>query len=68
MWYLLLGLVVGIAVSYVIFNLDTDGTLRVDHSNPEKDSYLFEIDNLDRINKKKRIKLKVDNNADLSPK
>lgn len=68
MWYLLLGLVVGIAVSYVIFNLGTDGTLRVDHSNPEKVSYLFEIDNLDRIDKKKRIKLKVDNNAHLSPK
>ena len=42
------------------------GTLRIDHSNPEKDTYDFHINNLDGLSKKKRITLKVDNNADLS--
>lgn len=44
----------------------TSGTLRIDHSNPKKDVYRFEIDDLDALSKKKRIVLKVDNNADLS--
>lgn len=42
------------------------GILRIDHSNPDKDTYRFEIDNLDELSKKKIIVLKVDNNADLS--
>lgn len=46
----------------------TCGTLRIDHSNPEKDLYRFDIDDLDSLVKKKRIILRVDNNADLSQK
>ncbi len=46
----------------------TYGTLRIDHSNPEKDVYRFDIDDLDSLAKKKRIILLVDNNADLSQK
>ncbi len=42
------------------------GTLRIDHSNPEKDVYRFEIDDLDKLSTKKHIVLKVDNTADLS--
>ena len=41
------------------------GTLRIDHSNPEKDIYRFEVDNLDKVSKNKRIMMKIDNNADL---
>ena len=48
--------------------LRAQGTLRIDHSNPEKDVYLFEIDSLDDVNNKKRIVLKIDHNADLSQK
>lgn len=44
------------------------GVLRVDHSNPEKDVYRLEIDNLEALAKKKFVVLKVDNNADLSQK
>ena len=44
----------------------TCGTLKIDRSNPEKDVYRFDVDNLDSLSKKKRIVLKVDNNADLS--
>lgn len=46
----------------------TYGTLRIDHSNPEKDVYRFDIDDLDSLSKKKRIILLVDNNATLSQK
>lgn len=42
------------------------GTLLIDHSNPEKDIYRFKINNLDKLSKKKEIRLLVDNNADLS--
>ena len=45
---------------------NTFGTLKIDHSNPEKDVYLFEIGDIDSLRKKKRIILKVDNNAVLS--
>ena len=44
------------------------GILRIDHSNPEKDVYRFEINNLDKLNKKRRIVLKIDHKADLSSK
>ena len=44
----------------------TCGTLKIDRSNPAKDLYRFDIDNLDALSNKKRIVLKVDNKADLS--
>ena len=53
----------------VIFtsNRKPSGTLRIDHSNPEKDIYRMEFeDDLDKLGKKKRVILKIDNNADLS--
>jgi hypothetical protein len=39
------------------------GVLKIDHSNPEKDVYRFEIDRIESLNKKKRVVLKVDHNA-----
>lgn len=42
------------------------GTLRIDHSNPEKDIYRIEIDDLDSLSRKKRVILDVDNSAVLS--
>lgn len=42
------------------------GTLRIDQSDPEKDIYRIDIDDLDNLAKKKRVVLKVDPNADLS--
>lgn len=52
----------------ILRNANTAGTLKVDHSNPEKDIYRFEIDRFDDLDKKKRIVLKVDHSADLSQK
>lgn len=44
------------------------GKLKIDHSNPEKDIYRLEIEDLDSLNKKKHVTLKVIHNADLSQK
>ena len=67
---LIMGMVIGILVSLFVRSLFiASGTLKIDHSDPEKDKYLFVIDGeLDRLSKKKKIVLKVDNNADLSQK
>ena len=67
---ILIGLVVGSIVSNIIFFIRyrTVGTLRIDHSDPVKDVYRIEIDDLDGLIKKKHVILKVDNNADLSQK
>lgn len=46
----------------------TSGTLKIDHSNPEKDSYRFEIDDLSKLNKKTWFILRIDHKADLSQK
>ena len=64
------GVLVGITGSYVFQVVQTAyGTLRIDHTDPEKDLYRIDIDgNFDNISKEKRIILKVDNNADLSQK
>lgn len=44
------------------------GTLKIDHSNPEKDLYHFEIDNLDDLHSKSRVVFKIDHDAKLSQK
>ena len=61
------------AVACLVFNfiylrLFTDGTLRIDKSDPKKDRYRLDIDNLDGLSKRKRIVIRIDNNADLSQK
>lgn len=65
---ILAGVIVWIS-AYIWFSMRSiQGTLRIDHSDPEKDIYRLEISNLDLndLSKKKKITLKVDNNADLS--
>ena len=67
--YFLLGILVGIVVNILIIRFrKTDGILRIYHSNPEKDIYRFEIDDLEKLTKKNRVALKVDNHAYLSQK
>lgn len=71
MVYLILMYILGVATSVIInliFFKRTYGMLRIDRSNPEKDLYLIEIDDLEQLTKRKRITLKVDNHADLSQK
>lgn len=67
-WFVL-GFVLAILIDVVErLILKPHGTLRIDHSNPEKDVYRFEINDLDSLDKKKRIVLKIDHHADLSQK
>ena len=42
------------------------GTLQIDHNADGKELYRFEIGDFDALSKKKYVRLKVDNNADLS--
>lgn len=65
-WFLI-GTVIGSIVSNIIFYIRTgSGTLKIDHSNPDKDLYRFEIDDLDKLDSQKKVLLKIDHNANLS--
>lgn len=65
----LIGVALGATINCIVRELTTaSGTMRIDHSNPEKDLYRLEIDNLDKLSKKTRITLDIDHNADLSQK
>lgn len=61
----MLGIMVGLIIAFMI-RPRMLGTLKIDHSNPEKDIYRFEIEKFDDLSKSKRITLKVDHKADLS--
>lgn len=64
---ILAGFVVGSLITYVAFGVQAQaGVLRIDHSNPEKDIYRLDIGDFDKLDKKNRIVLRVDHNADLS--
>lgn len=65
----ILGVIVGATVSTIFNCVRTSyGTLMIDTSNPEKDLYRIQIDELDTLDKKHRIILDIDRNADLSQK
>ncbi len=52
----------------IFYIINKVGTLKIDHSDPEKDIYRIDINDLDKLSKKKLIILKIDNHADLSQK
>lgn len=71
MEYLLfiVGVCLGISIMMLVQGRDTVmGVLLIDHSNPEKDIYRFDVGNIDDLSKKKRVILKIKNDADLSQK
>lgn len=58
----ILGLVAGLFISsFVWFTKVTVGTLKIDHSNPDKDVFKFEIDDLTSLTKKKFVFIKIVN-------
>lgn len=62
------GLLLGTAIAEAIViyrQRKSCGTLKID-SKGEKELYRFEIDDFDGLSKRKYVRLKVDNNADLS--
>lgn len=54
-----------IVYHHLMLHIHADGTLRIDTSNPEKDIYRLEINDLEHISEKKRIVLKIDKHANL---
>lgn len=63
----IVGSLIGSALTVIVFySLFTDGTLRIDRTDPEKDIYRIDLNSLDNLHKKRRVVLKVDPNADLS--
>ena len=63
------GVFFGIGIASIVFTIRrTTGILKIDHSNPDKDVYRFEIDDLEKLHKKTRVVLKIDHHADLSQK
>ena len=61
------GLLTGFAIGMVFYFMRrVEGTLRIDRTNPETDLYRFDIEDLDGLSKKKKILLKVDNDAHIS--
>lgn len=65
-----LGVIIGSLITTIIINksISYAGVLKIDRHNPEKDLYFLEIEKLDKLSKSKRIRLKVDNDADLTRK
>lgn len=59
-------IIVSCIVSYLYWHRKASGTLYIDHTNPDKDIYRIAIDDLDKLSNKKRIVLRVDNDAHLS--
>lgn len=66
-YWFVVGLLIGVIIGvYIYCKLNTMGTLRIDHTNPEKDIYRIELDEFEGLSKKKRVLLQIDNNARLS--
>lgn len=65
----LFGVLVGLYIGvYTRVPCKAHGILRIDHSNSEKDLYRFEINDLESLDTKTQIVLKIDHNADLTRK
>lgn len=64
--FYVIGIVVGSIATFILSRIHTKkGTLRIDHSDSEKDIYRFDLDGVCDKKTKKFI-LKVDHNAHLS--
>ena len=66
----LIGVIVGCVITAIWEECRTaHGVLRIDHSDPEKDVFRFDLtDQLDQLEAKTRVAFKIDNGADLSQK
>lgn len=52
----------------IIFLKSVRGTLRIDHSDPNKDIYRLDLDDLNVLTRKKLVILDIDHHANLSQK
>ena len=63
----IVGIIVGMVLTSLIYlACNTVGTLKIDRTSSEKDIYRIEINDLEELNHRTRVVLKVDHNADLS--
>ena len=60
---IIVGFIAGIIFTLVCCRKKPAGTLRIDHTNPNKDIYRFEMGDLDKLNTKSRVVLDIDHNA-----
>lgn len=61
------GVIFGAVIANVLRLVWTGfGTLKIDRSNPEKDLYMFEVNDIDSLPRKKRIVLKIVKTTNLS--
>lgn len=63
--------IIGLVMGMMIWDLagrfrKKDGVLKIDHSNPAKDVYRFEVSDLDKLDSRTQITLTIDHNAKLS--
>ena len=62
-----IGIFVGAIIATITMRIfSASGTLKIDHTNPDKDIYRIEIDSTDAIDKRTRMYLKIDHNANFS--
>lgn len=67
--WMLIGVIIGaILMQIVNYLISAHGTLKIDHSDFNKDVYRLVIDDLEELSKKNYVFLEIDHNADLSQK
>ena len=67
--WILIGVTIGVILTQIINYLwSAHGTLKIDHSDSNKDVYRLVIDDLEELSKKSYVFLEIDHNADLSQK
>lgn len=67
-WFVvLIAFILGFVLGW-LYPHKTVGTLKIDRSDPKKDRYQFEIPDLDILDKKTKIFLRVDHDSNLSQK
>lgn len=65
----IIGVIIGAIISKLIARRRVKvGVLRIDRSDPEKDLYKIELEDLEKLKYVKEVVLKIDNNSDLSQK
>lgn len=67
--WILIGVTIGVILTQIVNYLKSvHGTLKIDHSDSNKDVYRLVIDDLEELSKKNYVFLEIDHNADLSQK
>lgn len=67
--WMLIGVIIGAILTQIVNYLrSAHGTLKIDHSDSNKDVYRLVIDDLEELSKKNYVFLEIDHNADLSQK